>query len=138
MPGSAGTVHSSPLAPLAARLAQGKERTAIVCRVFIVASLILGINFVVVAVALSPDGVAEKTIWGLIGAIMTAISLMIHGLHREATMNAFRWRCMVNAYEAPQVTKATTQTLDSIVIEYLQYSRTRLRQRHSISERVGS
>lgn len=69
---------------------------------------------------LAPSGIAEKSLWGLIGALMGGISLMIRGLHREATMSAYRWRGMVAAYEAQQVSKTIVQKLDAIVIEYLQ------------------
>jgi hypothetical protein len=120
VPGNSRTVQLSPMAPLATRLAEGEERTATVCLVFVIVSLILGISFVGVAVLLSPGGVAEKAIWGLIGTLMTGISLMIRGLHREATMSAYRWRGVVDAYEAPRVTKATIQKLDSIILEYLE------------------
>ena len=108
------------MAPLAAQLAEGKGRTASVCMAFVIVSLILGVGFIAVAIFLAPSGIAEKSLWGLIGTLMGGISLIIRGLHREATMNAYRWRGMVAAYEAPQVSKATVQKLDAIVIEYLQ------------------
>ena len=64
-------------------------------------------------------GLHNRAPW-LIGALMGGISLMIRGLHREATMSAYRWRGMVAAYEAQQVSKTIVQKLDAIVIEYLQ------------------
>jgi hypothetical protein len=108
------------MAPLAAQLAEGERRTASVCMTFVIVSLVLGVSFIAVAIFLAPSGVAEKSLWALIGTLMGGISLMIRGLHREATMNAYRWRGMVAAYEAPQVSKTTVQKLDAIVVEYLE------------------
>lgn len=118
--GNARLALSSPMAPLAAQLAEGEERTAFVCIAFVVVSLVLGVGFVATAIFFSPSGIAEKSLWGLIGALMGGISLMIRGLHREATISAYRWRGMVAAYGAPQVSKTTVQKLDAIIIEYLE------------------
>ena len=52
--------------------------------------------------------------------LMGGIGLMIRGLYREATMSTSRWRRIVDAYGAPQVSKATIQKLDAIVMEYVQ------------------
>jgi hypothetical protein len=112
--------QTSPMAPLAAQLAQGEGRTAGVCMAFVIVSLALGVSCIVVAIFLAPSGVAEKALWGLTSALMGGISLIIRGLHREATMNAYRWRGIVAAYQAPQIPKSTVQKLDAIVLEYLQ------------------
>lgn len=108
------------MAPLAAQLAEGEQRTAVVCMAFVVLSLVLGVGFVAIAIFFSPSGIAEKSLWGLIGALMGGISMMIRGLHREATLSAYRWRGVVAAYKAPRVSRATVQKLDAILIEYLE------------------
>jgi hypothetical protein len=61
---TARSVQSSPMAPLAAQLAEGEERTASVCVAFVVVSLVLGVSFIAVAIFFSPSGIAEKSLWG--------------------------------------------------------------------------
>ena len=108
------------MASVAARLAEGEARTAAICLVFMIGSLLLGVGFVCVGIFLPLEGIAAKAIWGLVGSLLMGVGLMIRGLHREATRNHFRWRGVVDAYAAPKTTRALVQQLDAIVMRYLE------------------